>query len=38
MKRRDFIQKTALTSSAVTLGGSLAYGAKPILNQKHTFN
>ncbi|MEQ9580632.1 MAG: TIM barrel protein, partial [Arenibacter sp.] len=38
MKRRDFIQKTALTGGAVTLGGSLAYGANTNIDMKHTFN
>lgn len=39
MRRRDFIQKTALTTGAVTLSGAMTY-ASP-LNQKslkHTFN
>ncbi|WP_086476405.1 MULTISPECIES: hydroxypyruvate isomerase family protein [Arenibacter] len=39
MRRRDFIQKTALSSGAVTLGGSLAYGSPFGQGQnKHTFN
>lgn len=39
MKRRDFIQKTALTSGAVSLGGAMAYGAQAGLgNKKHSFN
>ncbi|HUH47026.1 MAG TPA: TIM barrel protein [Arenibacter sp.] len=39
MKRRDFIQKTALTSGAVSLGGAMAYGAQTNRsNKKHAFN
>ena len=38
MKRRDFIQKTALTSGAVTLGGTMAYGAADRSSKKHSFN
>lgn len=39
MKRRDFIQKTALTSGAVTLGGAMAYGAQINRSSKnHSFN
>src|SRR5690554_130014 len=38
MKRRDFIQKTALTSGAVTLGGTMAYGAANRSSKKNSFN
>ncbi|MCM4168000.1 Hydroxypyruvate isomerase [Arenibacter antarcticus] len=38
MKRRDFIQKTALTSGAVTLGGAMAYSAPVQAGAKHNFN
>jgi len=39
LKRRDFIQKTALTSGAVTLGGAMAYGAQINRSSKnHSFN
>ncbi|QCX01607.1 TIM barrel protein [Aggregatimonas sangjinii] len=38
MKRRSFIQKTALTGGAVSLGGAFAYGAKPDSPMKHSFN
>lgn len=40
MKRRDFIQKTALGSGAVTLSGTMAYGAQINRNnkKKHAFN
>jgi len=37
MKEEILYKKTALTSSAITIGGSLAYGAKPNLEAKHTF-
>src|SRR5690606_23508843 len=37
--RRDFIQKTALTSGAVTLGSAMAYGAQTIRSsKKYSFN
>ncbi|GGW37918.1 hydroxypyruvate isomerase family protein [Arenibacter certesii] len=38
MRRRDFIQKTALTSGAVTLGGTMAYSAPLTMVAKHKFN
>lgn len=38
MKRRDFIQKTALTTGAVGLGGALTYSAPLNLGTKHNFN
>ncbi|WP_026809360.1 hydroxypyruvate isomerase family protein [Arenibacter latericius] len=38
MRRRDFIQKTALTSGAVGLGGAMAYSAPLNMGVKHTFN
>ncbi|MDX1363852.1 MAG: TIM barrel protein [Arenibacter latericius] len=38
MRRRDFIQKTALTSGAVSLGGAMAYSAPLNMGAKHTFN
>ncbi len=38
MKRRSFIQKTALTSGAITIGGNLAFSKKPSTNIGHDFN
>lgn len=39
MKRRDFIQKTALSGGAISLGGAMAYGAQANHNsKKHSFN
>lgn len=38
MKRRDFIQKTALTSGAVSLTGTMAYAGQSLLGKKHSFN
>ncbi|NKI26706.1 TIM barrel protein [Arenibacter sp. 6A1] len=38
MKRRDFIQKTALSSGAIGLGGSMAYGMPELRKAKHHFN
>lgn len=39
MKRRSFIQKTALSSSAISLGGTFAYAAdRPKESLKHQFN
>ncbi|MGB5668843.1 MAG: TIM barrel protein [Maribacter sp.] len=38
MKRRNFIQKTALTSGAISLGGTLSFANKPNSNLKHEFN
>lgn len=38
MKRRNFIQKTALTSGALSLGGALAYGADKKDDAVHQFN
>ncbi|MGB5499536.1 MAG: TIM barrel protein [Maribacter sp.] len=38
MKRRSFIQKTALTTGAISLGGNLAFGIRPNTNLGHNFN
>lgn len=38
MKRRSFIQKTALTSGAISLGGTLSFAKKPNSNLIHEFN
>ena len=38
MKRRSFIQKTALTSGAISIGGNLAFGMQPNTNLGHNFN
>ncbi|SHI35327.1 hydroxypyruvate isomerase [Arenibacter nanhaiticus] len=38
MKRRDFIQKTALSSGAIGLTGSMAYGMPELRKAKHSFN
>ncbi len=38
MKRRSFIQKTALTSGAITIGGNLAFGKPPSTNLGYNFN
>jgi len=38
MKRRSFIQKTALTTGAITIGGNLAFGQQPSTNLGHNFN
>jgi len=38
MKRRNFIQKTALSSGALSLGGALAYGADKKNVAPHKFN
>lgn len=38
MKRRNFIQKTALTTGAISFGGALAYGADKHSNVAHKFN
>jgi hydroxypyruvate isomerase len=38
MKRRSFIQKTALTSGAISIGGNLAFGIQPKANLAHNFN
>lgn len=38
MKRRSFIQKTALTSGAISIGGNLAFGMRPNTNLGHNFN
>lgn len=38
MERRKFIQKSALGGGALSLGGSLAYGATPKFQDTHTFN
>jgi hydroxypyruvate isomerase len=38
MKRRSFIQKTALTSGAISIGGNLAFGKQPNTNLGHNFN
>lgn len=38
MKRRSFIQKTATTSGAITIGGNLAFSKQPSTNIGHDFN
>ena len=38
MERRSFIQKTALTTSAISLGGSLTFAKDSTTNTKHNFN
>ncbi len=38
MDRRSFIQKTALTTGAITIGGTLAYGQQHSTNLGHNFN
>ena len=38
MKRRNFIQKTALGSGAITLGGAFSYAARPHIDMLHKFN
>jgi len=38
MKRRSFIQKTALTTGAITIGGNLAFGQQHSTNLGHNFN
>ena len=38
MKRRSFIQKTALTSGAITIGGNLAFSKQLSTNIGHDFN
>lgn len=38
MKRRSFIQKSALTTGALTLGAAYGYGAGYNTNAKHAFN
>ncbi len=38
MKRRSFIQKTALTSGAISLGGAFSYASNETLHMKHQFN
>ena len=38
MKRRSFIQKTALTSGAISIGGNLAFGRQHNTNSAHNFN
>ena len=38
MKRRSFIQKTALTSGAITIGGNLAFSKQPSTNYGYNFN
>jgi len=38
MKRRSFIQKTALTTGAISIGGKLAFGIRPNTNLGHNFN
>lgn len=38
MQRRSFIQKTALSTGAMTLGGQLAFANDSTLNIKHNFN
>ena len=38
MKRRSLIQKTALTSGAISLGGTLSFAKKPNSNLIHEFN
>lgn len=38
MKRRSFIQKTALTSGALSIGGALSYASDKSNAMKHSFN
>lgn len=38
MKRRSFIQKTALTSGALSLGGAISYASENANALKHSFN
>ena len=38
MKRRSFIQKSALTTGAITLGAAYGYASNNIGKAKHTFN
>lgn len=38
MKRRNFIQKTALTGGAISLGSTFAYAKQNKINLKHSFN
>ncbi len=38
MKRRSFIQKTALTSGAFAFSSSATFAAKSKINEKHNFN
>ncbi len=38
MERRDFLQKTALTGSALSLGGVMSYGAVKQASMAHSFN
>ncbi|MEH6679717.1 MAG: TIM barrel protein [Sediminicola sp.] len=39
MKRRNFIQQTALSSGIISMGGAFAFGASPrATTDKHTFN
>ncbi len=38
MKRRSFIQKTALTGGAITMAGNLAFSIQPRTNFEHNFN
>ncbi len=38
MKRRSFIQKTALTTGAITIGGNLAFDKQPNTDLAHNFN
>jgi len=38
MKRRSFLQKTALTSGAISLGGVFSYATESNMNMAHEFN
>ncbi|MBT8299216.1 MAG: xylose isomerase, partial [Maribacter sp.] len=38
MERRSFIQKTALTTSAISLGSALTFARDSTANMKHDFN
>ena len=38
MKRRSFLQKTALSSGAITLGGAFAYGETKVNTMSYQFN
>ena len=38
MKRRNFIQKTVLTSGAISLGGAFSYATNTSNTMAHTFN
>lgn len=38
MKRRDFIQKTALSGGAISMGGAFTYAARTSLSMEHRFN